>query len=362
MPATTIFNLRPDTPNIGNELIAAATETMLRSALGEGLTLVSLPARANGGLKGGGLTSQMVYEINQLADGVLIGPGNLFENGALTVDPGALCALRVPAMVFSVSRGRVFDRTGELVSRTDSVSEDKIRAIYRSIASMCVRDNATKNHLAELGCDRVSVVGCPTLFINEARRAIAPVDPALAHTVLVSIRHPKLMSIPYSAHGRVQRELRRIIDHFHGQGFAVSLLCHDYQDLPYAQTFADVPALYTEDPWRFLSWLRSCKLSVGFRLHAFICCLALGIPSIPLTYDERSMSLIETVGMGDWSIPFLHSEDVLAEVQARTDSLRCFEELKSRARPKWESLRKATVYALERFGSEMESRARTRVL
>ncbi len=87
---------------------------MLRSVFGDHVRLVNLPVNDFGGPKTGGLTAQSVYQINQVADGLIIGPGNLFENGALQVDLNALGALSVPAMLFSVSMGRVFERTGRL--------------------------------------------------------------------------------------------------------------------------------------------------------------------------------------------------------------------------------------------------------
>lgn len=354
--ARTVFNLRPNTPNIGNELLALGTDAILRSVLGGNLRVVSLPVSVNGGVKGGGLTAQTVYEINQLADGLLIGPGNIFENGALNVDLRAMAALSVPTMVFSVSMGRVFDRSGHLAARTDSIADEKMLALCRIADPILVRDIATGNHLAKLGCDDVKIAGCPTLFIGD----IAP-DPEVANTILISVRHPGLMSIPNSAKGRVPGELRRMIDHFRHQGIDARLLCHDYQDLAFAQAFPDVPALYTEDPWRFLSWLRGCRLNVGFRLHAFLCCLALGTPSIPLTYDERSMSLIETVGLSNWTVQFLHSKDVLRDVQERCDSLSQLEHLTRLARPAWDALRESMVGALQQFAVRMDAYADNRV-
>jgi hypothetical protein len=354
-----IFSLRANTPNIGNALIALGTDAILRSVFGSDVSLINLPVHANGNPKAGGLTAQTVYEINQLADGLIIGPGNLFENGALTMDFRALAALSVPVMILDVSMGRVFDRTGKLVPRTDSIPAEKILALCRAAEPILVRDRATSGHLAELGWGRAQVTGCPTLFIEDVPR-YRVLDPALAETALVSIRNPRLMSVPYSVQGRIYQDLRRMIDALRGMKMDVRLLCHDYQDLPFAEAFPDVPMLYTEDPWRFLSWLRGCRLNIGFRLHAFLCCLALGVPSIPLTYDERGMGLIETVGMSDWAVPFLHTEDLLGEIHERCDSLPRFDEMKLAARPIWDGLRRCTVQALERFGERMESHASNR--
>jgi hypothetical protein len=334
---------------------------VLRSAFGCQVNMVSLPAAGSAGVKGSGLTAQTVYAINQLADGLIIGPGNLFENGALELDLQALAALTVPAMVFSVSTGRIFDRTGHLAYRTDSMSDDRIAAICRAADPVLVRDISTRDHLGGLGYNGARIVGCPTLFLRNPPLVPADPSPALAESVLVSIRHPKLMSIPYSTQGRLHYEIRWIIDHFRARGLDVRLLCHDYQDLPFACAFPDASVLYTEDPLELLYWLRSCRLSITFRLHGFLGCLALGTPSIPVSYDERSISLIETIGLSDWTVSFLHSQCVLAEIQKRCDELPRLQELTIQARPTWEKLYRAMIQGLEQFASRIESHRSRRV-
>ena len=353
----TLFNLRPNTPNIGNDLIALGMQSAVQSILGRNVNLVSLPASNSMGPKGAGLTAKTVYEINRLADGLVVGPGNLFENGALTIDLGALKALHVPTMLFSVSTGRVFDRTGQLAPRTDSMSPDKMATICNMARPVLVRDAATKDHLSNLGCDHARIMGCPALLLGNTPFASLPADPSLSNSVLISLRHPTLMSIPYSAQGRVHHEVRSLIHYCQGQRLDVKLLCHDYQDLSFAQMFPEVPALYTEDPYRFLSWLRSCRLNITFRLHAFIGCLAVGTPSIPFSYDERSLSLIDTIGMSEWAICFLRSRDVLADVKCRWNALERLEELRSLAQPTWDKLRNVMTQGIEDFASQVKCRA-----
>ncbi len=256
---STLFNLRANTPNIGNALIALGMHGIVQRVFDPDVNLVTLPASGAGGLTGAGLTRRTIYDINQLADGVIVGPGNLLENGGLDLDPHALAALSVPAMLFSVSTGRVFDRRGVLVPRTDSLPADRTRALCAAADTVLVRDRATAQHLAGLGCATVRAVGCPALFLGDALPLMPAADPALADTVLLSIRHPRLMSVPHSVQGRLHQDVRRLIDHFTGLGHDVRLLCHDYQDLPFAQAFPDVPAMYTEDPYRFLAWLRGYR-------------------------------------------------------------------------------------------------------
>ena len=88
----TIFILRPETRNIGNNVISLALSNLLMKVFGVETVLVNIPAHAGtfGGVQFGGLTPRQVYDINRLADGLVIGGGNLFENGQLTCDLQAL--------------------------------------------------------------------------------------------------------------------------------------------------------------------------------------------------------------------------------------------------------------------------------
>ena len=118
----TIYNIRPKGMNVGNDAIAIAMQNFIFKACGELVNIVTIPATSKydgGGLYG--LTKRSIHEINQFADGVIVGGGNLYENGEIDIDQNALKALRVPLMVFSVSRGRIFSKKGELVERTDGL-------------------------------------------------------------------------------------------------------------------------------------------------------------------------------------------------------------------------------------------------
>src|SRR5581483_6908111 len=115
---TTLFYVRPTTPNIGNDIINSATTDLIFGAFGPDTSIVTIPALV--GPQNGGLTARQIYDINRLADGVLIGGGNLFENGQLTVDEQALSALCRPLLLLGLAHGRVYDRDGSLVHRTDA--------------------------------------------------------------------------------------------------------------------------------------------------------------------------------------------------------------------------------------------------
>jgi polysaccharide pyruvyl transferase WcaK-like protein len=357
---TTLFNLRSIAPNIGNDLISIGTRAMLRAVWRGDVNFVTLAAGPREHSRRSGLTSHTVYELNQLAEGLIVGPGNLFENGALSADIDALSALNVPMMLFGVSTGRVFDRTGALVARTDSVAPATISAVCRAASPVLVRDGTTARQLSALGVESI-VVGCPSLFLHEAPLPLPARDASLADAILISIRNPARMSIPMALRARVQSDVRGLIDFFRNAGSRVYLLCHDYQDIAFAKGFVDTPLLYTEDPYQFLAWLRDCRLNVGFRLHAFLCCVSMGVPSIPISYDERAMSLIDTVGLASWNVDFIRSADVLREVTTRCDTLDRLERLKDAAKPVWENLRRAMTDGIEKFAGRVEIAKQSRI-
>ena len=80
----TLFLVRPTTRNIGNDLIAYAISQLLYDAFGEDANIVAVPALV--GPQFGGLVARQVYDMNRLADAVIVGGGNLFENGQLSYD------------------------------------------------------------------------------------------------------------------------------------------------------------------------------------------------------------------------------------------------------------------------------------
>lgn len=341
---TTLFFLRPATRNIGNDVIAEATTDLLRSVLGADTNVVGLSALATAGGQGG-LTARQVYDLNRLADGVVIGGGNLFENGQLTIDAQAIDALKVPLLLVGLSHGRMYDRDGTLIDRTDSMPPDAIRRLVAKSVATLVRDRSSQEVLLSLGIEGVEVGGCPTLFMdaNGENR----VDDG---RVLISVRNPNRMSVPATLQWRVPEDVRRLIEALRTvHGDSVYVACHDYADLEFARAFPQAPLLYFDEAGRYLDALRRCRLSVSYRLHAFLPCLAFGTPSIHLSYDERGREAVATAGMGEWDVDLLREGDVVETVMTRSRTLDRYHELRRRALPIVADLRHTTVQGLERF-------------
>ena len=318
-----LFCIRPKGFNVGNDAIYLGMQHFIYSAFGEVVNLITLPATSRYESQAkAGLTSRTIYEINQYGHGVIIGGGNLFENGELDVQLDALGALEVPLMIFSVSRGRIYNRQLDLVRRTDTMPDRILKALDDRSDFVLLRDEATAAHMASIGCRNTTVGACPTIYLDRMMHRLPEVPGALDRTVLISVRTPDLMSIPLEKQARVRSDILDILQLLRRRGHAdVRLLCHDHRDISFAASFGDVEYIYTGDVMTYLSLLSRCALNVTYRLHSFLPCVSFGRPTIKISYDERALSLIDTVGLGSWNINMIEEPDVGEAVCDRLDRL-----------------------------------------
>ncbi len=352
-----IFCIRPKGFNIGNDVIYQGTLAFLQAGFGSQVNVISLPATSRYETHGkAGLTPRTIHEINQYGHGVIVGGGNLYENGELQVSPAALEALEVPLFLFSLSSGRIYNRRGELVTRTDAMDRGLIQLLNEKASYSLARDDATAKQLQELGCTKVRVGGCPTLFLDQ----MLPRIPLFTSTpaVLFSIRTPELMNIPLRDQARVRSDILGIIDLLHRSGHHdIKLLCHDHRDIPFAASFDALEYLHTDDAFTYLGWLRSCKLNIGYRLHAVLPCLSFGTPTVGISYDERATSLMHTIGMSGWDINMMVCRRMVAEVANRLNRLEELPKLREQTRPRWEMLRQTTMTAFKNFATDVLAQA-----
>lgn len=351
-----IYCIRPKAFNIGNDVIFLALSHFIRNAFKETVNIISLPATGRYEThKKAGLTSQTVYEINQYGNGLIIGGGNLYENDALEVTSSALQALEVPLIIFSVSRGKIYNQKLKMVDRTDVMTDEKIIMLNKKAEISLSRDNATKEYLDGLGCKNV-LGGCPTLFINEIPYQHIRLPDKGKTDALISIRTPTLMSVPIYYQFRVREDVIKIIDYLKSNGFNnVKLLCHDHRDIPFAASFHGVGYLYTEDVYTYLTFLKNTRLNIAYRLHSFLPCLSFNIPTIKISYDQRALSLVETIGLDEWNINLLQN-NVVEEVISRINSLDKLNQLKEQCKTTiWKELRETFIKNFEAFASQVNN-------
>lgn len=348
-----LFSIRPKGFNIGNDVIYLGLNHFVRQAFQQNYNVISLPATGKyESQRKSGLSSQTVYEINQFGHGVIVGGGNLYENGELEINPVALKALEKPLMIFSVSRGKIYNNNLELVDRTDVMTDDKMLLINKRADVSLSRDKATADYVLGLGAKTV-IGGCPTLFINEIPQHLVPLLDADKTDALISIRTPSLMSIPVEKQYEMRDLLINLIQLLKTEGYTnVKFLCHDHRDIPFAASFKGIDYVYTEDVYTYLTYLRNTKLNLTFRLHSFIPCISYDVPAIKISYDQRAISMLETLGMEQWNINLLN-DDVLKEVKHRLKHIKDLESIKHGLKDRWQGLRNSMMNGCLQFAEKV---------
>jgi len=339
-----LYSIRPKGFNIGNDVIYLGINHFIRNSFKENFNVISLPATSKyESHKKAGLSSQTIYEINRFGNGVIVGGGNLYENGELEVNEVALNALERPLMIFSVSRGKVYNEKLDLVNRTDVMTDSKLALLNKHADISLSRDKATKAHIDSLGIDTI-VGGCPTLFINEMPQHLVPISSHDQTDVLISIRTPTLMSVPVSYQYSLRGQMIEMVKSLKDRGYEnIKILCHDHRDIPFASSFTEIDYLYTDDVYTYLTYLKNTRLNVTFRLHSFIPCLAYDIPTIKISYDQRAISMLDTLGMDEWNINYV-KDNVVKEVENRVDNIGDLETIKTKLKKSiWKENRNTIV-------------------
>ena len=349
----TLFSVRPKRFNVGNEAIFVGVRHLIREAFGGLVNIVQVPAiesAEDGALSG--LLPRTIHEMNLYGHGVVVGGGNLFENGQLDVDHPALTALRPPLMLFSLSHGRIYDNRHQLVPRSDSMPPATISALHRKAAISIARDESTIEMLHALGATNAILGGCPTLLLSQVPLPRPELGAQSGRGALLSIRNPQLMSIPLRDQARLHDTVTGIIHALEADGFGpVRVLCHDTRDLTFASSLGDVEYVLPDDVYSYLELLRGAPLVVSFRLHAFLPALSFGTPAINISYDERSSNLVKTIGMSGWDIDFVRTADVVAQVRDRTARLGELAAMREAAQPIWRELEQVMRASMADFAS-----------
>ena len=320
----TLVNIRPYGYNVGNQAIRFALQNMIYEVFGRLVTIVEYPATSkHGGIKAG-LTAATINEINRCADGVIVGGGNLYENNELDIDTVALKNLMPPLMLFSLSRGKIYNRFDSLVDRTDTMSDEKIKALLSFSSLSFSRDTATHKHLKQLN-EKDRLGWCPTIGLDRYSKFLPPLPETEDVGALISIRTPTLMNIPFKYQARIQSDIEHAILELKKNGYKrVRILCNDSRDLDFSTIFRDtmgVDSFFTNDVYLYLSLIKKAQFLVSYRLHASLPAISYGTPSLNFVYDERAKSLFNDLGLTDQYINIIEAGDNLKFIVSQKLSL-----------------------------------------
>jgi hypothetical protein len=354
-----VFCIRPKGFNVGNDAIYLGLQAAIEEAFGCFVNIITLPATSKyDSTNRGGLTSKTTHEINQYGHGVIVGGGNLYENGELDLNLEALKRLEPPMMLFSLSRGKIYNKRDMLVDRTDVMPDHFIKALNEKASYSLARDNATHAYLRSLGLKNTLLGGCPTIYLDRIKDRLPKVSASDSGCTLISVRNPSLMNISLERQVRVHKEINDIIELLGSRGYDdIRLLCHDHRDIPFAASFGTMPYVYISDPYAYLALLKNCRLNITYRVHSALPCMAFKTPFIKLSYDERALSLIETVGFKEWNIDIVSTNNVLDSVNDRLTNLDELGHMHYAASPLWESLKATQSTAMASFAADVHTYA-----
>lgn len=349
-----IYHICPFGPgfNIGNFLIQQSVRRMVGNLSDCGINFITVPASGFG--TKAGLTKQIVYDINQTADGVIVGGGNLFENGEIAIDQTALQALRRPMLIYSSSYGRIYGPDLTYVRRTDAISDSNLVSLVKSADVVLSRDEATKSHIETLVQHPDHTVGgCPSVYISElAASEFGESTLSGDRRPMLAVRNPEQMNVPLSQKIRVHslsEQCLQILER--RQGKPAVVLCNDQRDIEYAMSFGR-EILYTSDVYEYFQILDRVSEAISFRVHTSLPLWSLGRPTLNLSYDERSESLIETLDMCRYDLNLIEERGpILERIEARLDSFPRIVEAPAR----WNQLRDVQEAGIRRFLNLMEA-------
>lgn len=360
----TIANIRPLGYNIGNQAINFSLRHMLYETFGRLVSVIDYPATSrHESTAKAGLTPGTVFEINRFADGVIIGGGNLFENDEIAVDARALRALKPPMMMFSNSRGRIFDRHGRLSDRSDVISDKKLEMLLSRADISLSRDSATHAYLKALN-DKDELGWCPTINLNRYSEKLPVLPDREEVGALISVRTPGLMNVPYRHQSAVQSHIEIAIDTLRETGHnRIRILCNDSRDLDFATAFRytkGVDSIYTSDVYQYLALLNNADIVVSYRLHATLPAISYGTPTVNIIYDERSKSLCGDLGLGATSLNMVEMGEQF--VSSLADAIRdgySSSEVHAALKPRWQEIGQAQFRALKRLSEMMSGYVKT---
>jgi Polysaccharide pyruvyl transferase len=298
-------------PNVGDHLVQRGILRLLRKHVGD-FEYTPIATRYTGPdpNEPTGITAATVDRINQ-HDLLVIGGSNLYETTGdqwgVEVEKEALRRLTVPVLPLGIGGGWSFAYPLFPVLPT-TVVED-LKMIHARALGSSVRDLLTERLLSSYGISS-TLTGCPATFLAEdpprpARKGIVGISFLPRRMYSASTLDPWLRR--NSTHRRrraVTQLFRDLLRRIPGAGYEARILVHATSDLPLARRLVGPDGFFhSEEPERLLEAIAECDVVLGFRLHANIAALGLGIPSIPILLDGRTNAFVETFGMTEHAIP-----------------------------------------------------------
>jgi hypothetical protein len=297
--------------NVGDHLVQRGILRLLRRHLGE-FEYTPMSTRLLGAhpAEPRGITAESVAIANR-HELLVIGGSNLYETAAgrwgVHVEADALASLSVPVLLLGIGGGWSF--AFPTFPRLSGRAAEDVRALHAKSCGSSVRDHLTQRLLAGAGIGPSTVTGCPATYL-----ASEPLRPAGGGVVGVpflpkrmyagATADPRLWRNPtYRRRRSITRLFRELLERLPSAGYQTRVLVHDAADLDLAREMLGSKYFYSEEPEKLFDAIAECDVIVGFRLHACIAALGLGIPSVPILLDGRNSAFAETFELTEHAVP-----------------------------------------------------------
>lgn len=260
-------------PNLGDIYIALGIARLFSGHAVEWLPLHQRP------------TEETIARANA-SDLVIIGGSNII--GVMgTVRMGwskeHIGALRVPVLPLAIGAQAP-------VGKTPSVNKagyELLDALAAKSLVFSARDQMTYDLLtARYGQDKVMLTGCSAVYAPDGRKAARGADRLLCTGVLFPSPSP-------AANDRHRATLRAI-----SQRLQLNrVIGHQQESLHFSKSLGAPVELFGVDYERALAVLAGASQLVSGRIHAAICAVQYGVPTVVFATDERCMSMSHTHGI-----------------------------------------------------------------
>ena len=294
-----IHHYYPHKTNIGDLFVVDGIRKLIRERL-PGSEFVDLPVNESPKAKCFGLLGRNLDYSNSEADLIVIGGSNLYEcrrNGewGVTTDLSSIKKISKPIVIIGLGSGSSFR---DKVRSCSDRSRAEICLLNEIATGSSVRDLSTANFLRSLGLRNYTVTGCPSTFLFDNSFVFRDSD-------IVAISFPPARLKKYRfMYFRLRSAIKKYIKYCKQAGLCPVLSCHDPRDIEFAKAVqgSGVDLFYSEKTAGYYALYGKAKFVVGFRLHAAIIGLSLGVPFIPTYFDMRGISFCETYNSTKWAI------------------------------------------------------------
>ncbi len=336
-PTFTVYCIRPNADDVGQQASDLALAQRLEEALGSRTNLVWLRGRSDG-FGRSGLTSRTVYELNMFGHGLVVcgdteAPSN--PTGALEVEAGDMVG--VPLLLCGmVARG----------GTVAGLEPDVYGPLAKHSTVALTSEPGAGAPLRAAGA-RTALGGPLALFLDRV-----PTPPATPSGVLVAVRNPGRLPLDPERRSVVHGEVRTLVDRLRAAGHSdVRLLCQNPVDVAFAASYADLEYAYTADPYRWLRLLRGADLVVSYRLEASLACAASSIPFVHLAADDGARATLLATGLDRWCVDLRNQDDAVPPAMELVSRLESQPDDRVELMTSWGGLDRKTSEAFATFAA-----------